>query len=177
MDWIVLAVTVVLASAAWGAWRAAPYIPSRRGEVDALIRLADIQPGQTVFDLGAGDGRLVIAAARAGAKAVGIEIFFIAWAFGVLRIWRLHLQGRAQMRLGDFFWADLHPADAVICYLLPRGMERLRQKLMTELRPGARIVVLGWPMPGWRVAGRIDQTKSSMAAYVYRVPEAWSNLK
>ena len=109
--------------------------------VRAMLTLAEVKPGDVVYDLGCGDGRVIVTAAREfGARAVGIELDPLRFLFCRARIGLMGLKGRVSVRLGDFFKQDLSGADVVTCYLLQETNKELAAKLRTELRPGTRIV-------------------------------------
>jgi ribosomal protein L11 methylase PrmA len=106
-----------------------------------------VGPGDVFHDLGCGDGRLVIAAARRGARAIGTEIdpSLVARC----RQGALDAGIEAEFRLGDMFVADLHDATVVTLYLYSTVNLRLRPKLQAELRPGTRLVSHSFAMGDW----------------------------
>jgi SAM-dependent methyltransferase len=130
----------------WGAL----WLPAPTRIVRDMLQAAGVQPGDKVVDLGAGDGRIVIAAARRfGAHAVGVEIDPIRCAIANTLIRRLKLRGQARVQCGDLFEYDLADADVVTVYLWPSTNQRLRSRLLKQLRPGARIVSYKFPFYGW----------------------------
>ncbi len=127
----------------------APWVPSSLRTVQRMLRLAGVQLGETVYDLGSGDGRVLIIAAREfGARAVGIEIDSLRYLWTRLLIARLGLGDRVSVRHANFFNVDLGDADVVTLYLLQDTNNRLRPKLLRELRPGARVVSHTFTFPG-----------------------------
>ena len=128
--------------------------------VDAMLELAGVGPGDVVYDLGCGDGRLVVAAARAGARAVGIEVDRALVAEGAARARREGVADRVTFVIDDLFEADFSDATVVMLYLQPEPNLRLRPRLLAELRPGTRVVSHSYDMGDWRpdtmrrVAGR-----------------------
>jgi ribosomal protein L11 methylase PrmA len=115
------------------------------------LELAHVQPGETVYDLGSGDGRaLVIAAREFRARAVGVEIEPIhcaaAWLWALLNGVSQHVS----ILRGDLLQADLRDADVVFLYLTPAFVERVRPHLESQLRPGARVVSLSFDFEGWQ---------------------------
>jgi len=109
--------------------------------VNEMLRLASVSAGDVVYDLGSGDGRIVIAAARdRGARGGGVEIDPALVAESTERARRLGLAARVSFLQQDLFEADLRPATVVTLYLSPDLNRKLRPKLLSELRPGSRIV-------------------------------------
>jgi predicted RNA methylase len=120
--------------------------------------MVEVGPGDVVYDLGCGDGRVIVAAARRfGARAVGIEIDPLRYLWSQMLITILGLRGRVQVVYGDFFAQDLSGADVVTCYLMQNTNERLVEKLRRELRPGSRVVSNTFTFPGLRLVRRDDQ--------------------
>jgi SAM-dependent methyltransferase len=118
-----------------------PYVQTPTDVVTEMLRLATVGPNDVVYDLGSGDGRLVIAAARDfGARGVGIEIDPSLIALSTEAARRAGVAGRVTFRTDDLFEADLSGATVVTLYLSRAINQRLRPKLLRELRPGARIV-------------------------------------
>ena len=133
-------------STLWGA----PWAPTAIGTVDQMLRLADVQPGETVVDLGAGDGRIVIRAARRyGALAIGVELDPIRWVAANAAIWVRGLEGRARVVHANMFEHDLSGADVVTLYLLQGTNQRIKARLAEQLRPGARVVSHAFTLEGW----------------------------
>jgi SAM-dependent methyltransferase len=141
--------------------------------VNEMLRLANVTTSDVVYDLGSGDGRILIAAARdRGARGVGLEIDPALVAQSIERARRLGLADRLSFRQQDLFEADLSPATVVTLYLSPDLNRRLRPKLLSELRPGARIVSHSFDMGDW-VPSRTLQVSSnegSHTLYLWVVP-------
>jgi SAM-dependent methyltransferase len=129
----------------------APYVVSPQQIVDRMLELADIRPGETLYDLGSGDGRVLISAVqRYHAKAVGIEISETLVKSTSERIQRMGLANDARVIQGDLLQIDLSPADIVTIYLATDSNEILRPNLEKYLRPGARVVSHDYVVPGWK---------------------------
>jgi SAM-dependent methyltransferase len=141
--------------------------------VNEMLRLASVTADDVVFDLGSGDGRIVIAAARdRGARGVGLEIDPALVAQATNRARRLGLADRVSFRQDDLFQADLRGATVVTLYLSPDLNRRLRPKLLSELRPGSRIVSHAFDMGDW-VPTRTLQVSSNEGThtlYLWVVP-------
>ena len=145
-----------------------PYIPSTRLNVDEMLRLAEARPGDVVYDLGSGDGRIVITAAKEwGARGVGVEIDGKLVAESRANAKREGVADRASFREGDVFKADLRDATVVTMYLLTSLVERLQPKLFAELKPGTRIVAHDYGFAGWKPDRTVNVSKSF---YLYVVP-------
>jgi SAM-dependent methyltransferase len=128
-----------------------PWVPTRKERVRKALRLAKLQPGETLYDLGAGDGRVLLMAAQEfGAQAVGIEIGPAQWALGWLRILFGGSRYKARIRCGNFYKAEIHNADVVFVYLTSSQTSRLSKKLTKELCPGTRVVSIAADFPNWR---------------------------
>ena len=129
---------------------AGPYVPTPWPIVDELLKLADIGPADLVYDLGSGDGRLVMTAAkRFGARGVGIELQknLVEQANALAR--DEGLAGRVNFVQADLFESSFRDASVVTLYLLPKYVTRLVPKFRAELRPGARIVSHDYPLAPW----------------------------
>ena len=126
------------------------YLPTPHRVVDAMLELARVAPGDVVYDLGSGDGRIPIAAARRyGVRAVGIELdarFVERARCSAREAGVAHL---VEFRQQDLFGADLREATVVTLFLFPGMNERLRPKLAAELAPGARVVSHRFGLRGW----------------------------
>ena len=145
-----------------------PYIPSTRQNVDEMLRLARVQPGDVVYDLGSGDGRVVIAAARDwGARGVGIDIDGALVAESRERATREGVADRVEFRHGDVFAADMRDATVVTMYLLTSLVHRLQPKLLAELKPGTRIVAHDYGFADWKPDRHVQVSKNF---YLYIVP-------
>jgi len=119
--------------------------------VRRMLQLCNVKPDELVYDLGAGDGRILfIAAKEFKARAVGIEIRPQLVKQIEDRIIAENLQGRVRIIHGNFFEVDIGDADVVTLYLLTSVNERLRPKLERELKPGARVVSHDFEIPGWK---------------------------
>lgn len=127
------------------------FVPTPEPVVDAMLRLADVREGDTVYDLGCGDGRIVItAASRYGVPAVGIDLDPARIAESVANAEAAGVAGRVRFIEGNLFDADLRAASVVTLYLLTSINERLRPKLLRELKPGSRVVSHSFAMGPWR---------------------------
>ena len=116
------------------------FVPTPMAAVGRMIEMAEIKPGDVVYDLGCGDGRIVVAAAKLhGVKAIGVDISAERVAESRERSRAAGVEGRVKIRQADIFDLDLDSADVVFLYLTPRLNERLMPQLR-RLKPGARII-------------------------------------
>ena len=144
-----------------------PWVPTRERRIRKALQLAELQPGETLYDLGAGDGRvLVMAAKEFGARAVGIEIGSVQCVLGWLRIWFSGSRHKARIRCGDFYKADVQAADVAFVYLTSTQTARLAKKLEQELHPGARVVSIAADFPDWQ-PNLVDR---ELLIFVYQIP-------
>ena len=138
-----------------------PYIPSTAQNVDEMLRLAAVKPGDVVYDLGSGDGRVVIAAARDwGARGVGIEIDGKLVAHSREEAQRAGVADRVSFREGDVFKANVSDASVVTLYLLTSLVHRLQPKLLAELKPGTRIVAHDYGFDAWTPDRHVNVSKN-----------------
>jgi cyclopropane fatty-acyl-phospholipid synthase-like methyltransferase len=125
--------------------------------VKRMLQLAELRPGEALYDLGCGDGRIVLTAAEDfGAKAFGVDLNATLINEARNKAEKLGLGNEAQFIDGDMFDVDLRPADVVTMYLLTSANEKVRPKLESELRPGARVVTHDFPIINWRCQSRTD---------------------
>lgn len=147
-----------------------PYVPSPSNTVTAMLKLAGVQKTDTVYDLGSGDGRIVIAAAKEfGARGVGIDINPERVARAQVKAEKAGVGNRTKFEVGDLFNADIRNATVVTLYLLPDVNARVRSKLLTELKPGTRIVSHEFGIKDWPADKEIVVNGSKL--YLWTVPE------
>jgi|SRR5579871_3491830 len=172
---IALAVAVCSISAVAqqiGAENLAPDIPTPQIVVDRMLEAGRVKPGDTVYDLGSGDGRVVITAAQKfGAKAVGIELRSDLCRVANERVKALGLQNRVQIVQGNALRADVSAADVVTMYFLTSSNELVRPNLEKYLKPGARVVSNQFPIKGWKPVETVKAKSGRMdyAIYVYEI--------
>ena len=143
-----------------------PFIPTPLDVVQKMLELAKVQPDDVVYDLGSGDGRIVIMAAQKfGAHAVGVELNPELYEKSSQRLRELGLQDRAQILHENMFEINVRPATVVTLYLLTLVNERLRPQLERQLRSGTRIVSHEFQVPGWQPAQTVDFTSKAVVPY------------
>lgn len=165
--------------------REAPYVPTGRRELQWILReVVRVMPGEVFYDLGSGDGRVVRAAAKLGARAVGFEqSWVLTWWSRVLSWWdvarhfmcryagdkppRYKPQDDARFVCGNYLSQNLSQANVIFCYLMPKAMEHLKPKFESELKPGTRIISRAFKIPGWTAAQRLQFSPRRPPVYVY----------
>jgi precorrin-6B methylase 2 len=160
-------------------WRPAPnlspYVPSPSAVVERLLAFADLQPNDVLFDLGCGDGRIVVAAAkRFGIRAVGVEVDRGRVALARAAARREGVDDLVKILRHDAKTVGLSEATVVTLYLTPPGNLQLREKLLEELRPGTRVVTRDFVMPAW-VEEKVETYEDPAAGtetvfHMFRVP-------
>ncbi len=116
-----------------------------------MLILAELKPGETLYDLGSGDGRIVIMAAKDfGANSVGIELREDLVKRALSNIQEFGLEKKAQILQKDIFKVNVSQADVVFLYLTTSANERVKPKLETELKPGTRIISHDYEILGWK---------------------------
>jgi hypothetical protein len=141
----------------------APYVPSQHEDIERMLELAQITPTDVVVDLGSGDGRLVIAAAQAGAGlALGYEIHPGLVTISRNKISSLNLE-RAAIHSESMWGADLSRVTVVLMYQVPYAMNRLKEKLQADLPKGARIISNAFEFSDW------DHEEQLESVRLYRV--------
>ncbi len=152
-----------------------PFVPSPEIVVRKMLELAGAGSDDIVYDLGAGDGRVVIIAVREFGvkKAVGVEIRDDLVREAKKKIEELGIKGRAEIIREDMFKADISDATIVTLFLLTSVNERLRPKLEAELRPGTRVVSHEFQIPGWKpkVIATIHDGRVTHTLYLYVIGE------
>lgn len=128
----------------------APYVASPMSVVKKMLEYAELKPGETVYDLGCGDGRIAIMAAQEfGALGVGVDLNLRLVKEARAKVEDLHLSDRVRIIHGNLFDIDLAPADIVTMYLTTGANEKVRPKLERELRPGTRVVTHDFSIAKW----------------------------
>jgi SAM-dependent methyltransferase len=146
------------------------YEPSPPEVVREMLSLAGVGPGDVVYDLGCGDGRLVIEAAKLGARGVGVDIDPARVAEARANARAAGVEDRVEIREGDLFETDVGPASVVMLFLWPELNLRLRPRLLRELRPGARVVSHWHDMGDWRPDRTVRILNRNL--YLWTIPAA-----
>ena len=159
---------VLIVSAGYAGFRAAPWVPTWGKDFERILRLADLKTGEAVYELGAGEGRLLLQFAKTPAtKITGFEISLVPYAIAWLRI--LRMRPRVTVRFKDFFRVDFREANVIFCFLTPPAMRKLKQKFEAECAPGTRIISYSFSIPGWTSQVMDKPKPNAMAIYRYVV--------
>jgi len=153
----------------------APYFSSSPEVVRKMLEIAKVGPGDLVYDLGCGDGRILIAAVKdfKARGAVGYEIREDVYEIALAEIVKHNLQGKIKLIRGDFFKADISRATVITLYLTTAGNEALKPKLEKEARIGARVVSHNYEIPRWRLS--YVEKFMGHTIYLYKIPTAYSS--
>jgi SAM-dependent methyltransferase len=148
------------------------FVPTPADAITAMLKLADLSPADVVYDLGCGDGRLLIqAAADYGVSGVGVDVDKALLEQGRSGAEQAGVGDRLSFRQGNLFEADLHGATVVFIYLLPHLNLRLRSHLQTQLRPGSRVVSHMFDMGDWvpDTVLRLEPSEEDSVLYLWRI--------
>ena len=145
-----------------------PFVPSPQEVVDKMIELAGVKQGDVVYDLGSGDGRIVITAAKRGARAVGFEIDPDLVRESRENIRKAGVEELAEIRNQDILTVDLSPASVVTMYLLPDVNLKLKPNLLSQLKPGSRVVSHAFDMGDWKPDR--NERVSGRTIYLWTIP-------
>lgn len=150
----------------------APFVASPPNVIDAMLQAAELKKDEILFDLGCGDGRIIIEAAQKfGARAIGVEINEGRYKQCLRKIQETHLESKVKVVHGDLLDLDLTSADVVTLYLLTSANEKVKPNLERDLRTGARVVSHDFPISGWTPSKviNINDTWSKHTIYIYRL--------
>ena len=154
-------------------WETAPYLPTPPEIVRRMLKIARVGPGDVVYDLGCGDGRILIMAVKEfGAdRGVGFEIRENLCTVALAEIERQGLQSRVKLVNRDLFDADLNEATVITLYLDESTNQRLKPKLERTARIGTRIVSYAYKIKGWKAAKK-ERLRGGGTIHLYTVPES-----
>jgi hypothetical protein len=150
-----------------------PYRPARAERIRKALRLANLQPDEILYDLGAGDGRVLLMAAREfRARALGIEIGPLQCVVTWLRVVAGRLGSRVQIRWANFLKTDLRDADVVYVYATSKEVKKLTSLLKEQMKPGSRVVSISADFPEWEPSMFDDHD----LIFVYAMPPKEGSL-
>ena len=147
----------------------APFVQTPLEVAKKMLDLSQIKSGEVLYDLGCGDGRLIILAAKdVGARSTGIELREDLVERARTEIKRLNLEDKVKVIQGNFFDVNISDANVITLYLTSSANERLRPKLEAELKPGVRVVSHDFKVPGWKPSAVYDELLGH-TIYTYRI--------
>jgi SAM-dependent methyltransferase len=166
---ILLIILIFLISIALTSTSLAPWVPTKKKDLERIRKLANLKEGEFFYDLGCGDGRVAIYIARnSKANSVGLELAFPFYFICLLR--RVFIKNkRLQFKLNNLFYEDLTKADVV--YMFPANSEKLTgkiiKKLEQELKPGARVITYVFPIKSWQEVLEDKPNEKDISIFLY----------
>ena len=161
---ILIFIMIVAFSMLWPLMIGAAYSPSSKDVVRKMLEMAEVDPDDVVYDLGSGDGRIVLEAARRyNVRAVGVEADPLRVIWSKISV-KISGQNRIQIVWGNLFHQNISDASVVTLFLWQRTNEKLKDKLQEELKPGSRVISYIWKFKGWKPV-KVD-TKERIYLYV-----------
>ena len=165
---------IALASSYLSLFWGAPWAPTSLRTAKEMLQMAQLQPGQTLVDLGAAFGRIVILAAkRFGARALGVEIDPIRCLLANAAIALFGVRGKAKVYHANMHSFDLSPADVVTLYLLQGTNQRIKPQLLAQLRPGTKVISHAFSLSDWSPVA-IDERRR---IFVYEIGSTGPEVK
>lgn len=162
--------TVCLITTAIASNSLAPWMPTRKRDLERIFKLAKLKPGETFYELGCGNGRVVIyASEHHNIKAVGIEMAFFLYL--VCKIRQVFIGNKnLTFKCKSLFREDLSPADVIYVFGMEGSLKkRLRKKLEKELKPGARVISYSFPIAPWQPVIKDKPSEKDLAIYLYKI--------
>ena len=136
--------------------KGAPFVPMAQKNVKKVLAMAALRPDETLMDLGSGDGRIVLAAAKTGARCIGIEINPLLYYFSKLRIGLKKAKNVTVVRQ-DLWQTELSDVDVLTIFFIAPKMGKLQAKIQKEMKAGARVVSYGFRFPDWQFQEKDDK--------------------
>lgn len=167
--WWILAFALILIPTLRALINGAPFVPTPIARARKMASLAQIKPGEKVFDIGCGDGRMVyIAANEFGAHATGLELSPLVYILA--RIRKFFWKSKAQILFRDFHFYNFKDIDVIMCYLMPETLAKLQAKLEKELKPGARVISYAFKIGTWQETHHepADQENNMASIWIYK---------
>ncbi len=165
---IVLVMIALFFSFYIGIFGGAPFVPTPMKAVHKILKNAGIKKGDKVYDIGAGDGRLVHFASRDyHAQAVGFEIDPFVYFFAKMRQWFWNWEGK--MVRGNFTKHDLSSANIIVCYMLPGPLAKFQKKFDRELKKGTKIISYSFSIGDWKPKKIVPKEKGVSRIFIYEV--------
>ena len=157
----------------WSAVIGAGFEPTSKRLVKKMLEMAEIGPKDVLYDLGSGDGRIVSEAVKSyGARSVGIEADPIRVLWSRMLLFFYDIQNKSKIKWGNFFNQDITEATAVTLFLGGKTNQKLKDKLVKELKPGTPVVSYSWKFNGWNPT-KVDYSNN---IYLYVIGESNLNI-
>lgn len=154
---------ILLASAGYASWRGAPWVPTWKRDLERIKKLAQLKEGERFIELGCGTAAVSrYLAKETKAKTFGVELSILQWFVA-----RMFSRGSTHIFLGDAFHHDLSTYDVIYLFLMPETYAKIRDKLLFELHPGARVITYVWPIPDWTPV-EVDHVEGSPDLYLVK---------
>lgn len=162
MNLLLLLLIILLATFAWAGLSAAPWVPCKSNDITRIFNLANLEAGKIFVDIGAGDGKTVIAAARAGTIAHGYEISLIPYIIARIKILFLPREIRRKVffHYKSFWNVDFGNFDCIYLFLMPKIFPKLVEKIKKECKTGTKIICYVWPLPELSLKEISEENKS-----------------
>ena len=147
----------------------APHVPTAEDVVKKMLELAELKSGEKLYDLGSGDGRIIIMAAKEfGANAIGVELRDDLVQYTRKKLEELGLTKRGSVIHGDMMQTEIKDADVITLYLTTSANEKITPKMEKELKPGTRVVSFCFRIPSWEPTKTMDLGTRTL--YLYTLP-------
>jgi cyclopropane fatty-acyl-phospholipid synthase-like methyltransferase len=173
---IILAGSIVLLVGLWilvPIFYGVPWRPTQIGRIRKALQMANLKPGETLYDLGSGDGRVLIIAAREfGACGIGIEVGPVQVVLSRLMFFLNGISSRVRVKRANFYRTDLNEADIVFAYLTSSHAPRLQEQFERQLKNGARVVTISFDLTDWQPQA-FDRDN---LIFLYKMPPTRGNL-
>lgn len=148
----------------WSHFSGGEWLPTPQHIVDKMLKLAGVNGNDIVYDLGSGDGKIILSAAKLGAKSIGVELDPLRVLMSRIKI-KLSGLKNAKIELGNLYNTNIKTASVVTLFLLPKTMEKLETKLKNELRKGVKVVSYRFAFRRWKPM----RTDKENKIYLYKV--------
>ena len=169
--WLDLLIIAIIAGFAYAGSKGAPWVPTRKKELDYLLKNIDIPNNALIYDLGSGDGRAVFyfAANENVKKAIGYELAWPLYLFcTVKKIFKnKKISEKIDFELENFFKANIAEADIVFCFLMPKVIEKVIEKVFSQMKPGAQLISAVFSADNMQPNKVIKKSSTDCAYYLY----------
>jgi len=156
-----------LGTSVYAGFRGAPWIPTKKSDITRVLKLSELEKDQKMIDLGCGNGRIVLAAAKKGMRAEGLEVSLFPYILAKLN--QLFTNNKnASIKYRDIWSYNLANIDLVYFFLTPKVIPKLKKKFEEELRPGSKVISYVWPIEGWTPI-KVDTYSGNPAMYLYQI--------